>query len=133
MGRMGSNRMVVSSSIHRDTVAGSNATGSQKWDTPRRPGGLAGAGGSGFGVTPRRNRWDVSQGGATPGGIGGGFGATPSRFSSLKQINNDGATPSRFSAATPLRGQIMGAQTPKIVSRFGDTAEQSLPRGSKWD
>ena len=107
MGRMGSNRMVVSSSIHRDGAPGST-TGSQKWDTPRRPGGLDGAGAS-FGATPRRNRWDVGQGGATPGGIGGGFGATPSRFSSLKQMPNDGATPSRFSVATPVRGQMMGA------------------------
>jgi len=75
----------------------------------------------------------VSQGGATPGGIGGGFGATPSRFSSLKQVNNDDGTPSRFSVATPMRGQMMGAHTPKVMSRFGDTAEQSLQKSSRWD
>ena len=58
MGRMGSNRMVVTSSIHRDgTGAGAS---SQKWDTPRRPGGLAGAGATPLGATGRRNRWDVS-------------------------------------------------------------------------
>ena len=81
MGRMGSSRMVVSSSINRDAIVGAGSHNSQKWDTPRRPGGVGGA----FGATPRRNRWDVGQApGATPGGIGGGFGATPSRFSSLK-------------------------------------------------
>ena len=108
MGRMGSNRMVVTSSIHRDGGTGAGAS-SQKWDTPRRPGGLAGAGATPMGATGRRNRWDVSQGGATPGGIGGGFNATPSRFSSLKQMGGEQGTPSRFSVATPLRGQMMGA------------------------
>ena len=124
MARMGSNRMAVTSSINRDLAAAQNSSHtSQKFDTPRRPGGLAGATPSNFGATPRRNRWDVGQanpgaGGQTPSVIGGGFGATPSRFSSLKQVDN--ATPSRFSVATPLRGQVMGAATPKIVSRFGD-------------
>jgi len=28
---------------------------------------------------------------------------------------------------------MMGAQTPKVFSRFGDTAEQSLQKGSRWD
>ena len=100
--RMGTNNMVVSSSINRDALGSTSAHHSKKWDTPRRPGGVAG---SAFGATPRRNRWDVSQGaaGATPGGIGAGFGATPSRFSSLKQAAAEG-TPSRFSVATPMRG-----------------------------
>ena len=30
---------------------------------------------------------------------------------------------------------MAGAQTPRVMSRFGDTAEQSMPRGgvSRWD
>lgn len=48
-------------------------------------------------------------------------------------MGGEQGTPSRFSVATPLRGQMMGAQTPKVMSRFGDTAEQSMMRGSRWD
>ena len=87
---------------------------------------MQGGGVSGFGQpTPRRNRWDIVSAGAggneTP--IGRGFGATPSRFTAGHSV----ATPNRFGANN--------VETPRVVSRFGDTAEQSLggSRVSRWD
>ena len=74
---------------------------STKWDTPKRTPAMDG-------LTPRRNRWDLTPSGQAPGVLSGA--TTPSRFSQANAaFGSETPTPGRWSQPTPMR---MMAETP---------------------